>query len=131
MATSLEVRAPFLDKEMSDLAGTIPNGLKLKGLRTKHIMKEALKTILPDEIINKKKHGFAVPVGSWFRGGLKDRLLDVFEKSKIENDGILNYAYVNKLLKDHFSGKIDNGRKIWALFIFQVWYNKWIKKESF
>jgi asparagine synthase (glutamine-hydrolysing) len=128
MATSLEVRAPFLDKEMGDFAGTVPNELKLKGLRTKHIMKEALKGLLPDEIINKKKHGFAVPVGSWFKTGLKDSLLETFEKSTVEKDGLFNYQFIDGLLKDHFSGKMDNGRKIWALFIAQMWYNKWIKK---
>jgi asparagine synthase (glutamine-hydrolysing) len=127
MATSLEVRAPFLDKEMADFAGTVPNEYKLKGFRTKHIMKEALKGILPDEIIDKKKHGFAVPVGSWFRTGLKPRLLETFDRSMVEKDGIFNYTYVDKLLNDHFSGKIDNGRKIWALFIAQMWYNKFIK----
>jgi len=130
MATSLEVRAPFLDKEVADFAGTIPNDLKLKGFRTKHIMKEALRSILPEEIINKKKHGFAVPVGSWFRTGLKGRLLETFERRAVERDGLFSYPYVEKLLNDHFKGRIDNGRKIWALFIFQMWYDKWIRKQG-
>jgi len=130
MATSLEVRAPFLDKELADFAGTIPNDLKLKGFRTKHIMKEALKSVLPEQIINRGKHGFAVPVGSWFRAGLKGRLQETFQKTAVERDGLFNYSYVDRLLSDHFTGRIDNGRKIWSLFICQMWYNKWVKTRN-
>lgn len=128
MAVSLEVRAPFLDKDVSDFAATIPNSLKMKGLRTKHILKEALRGIVPDATINKPKHGFAVPVGAWFKGELKSLLLQTFRKEEIEADGIFSYRYIDSLFADHFSGRADYGRNIWSLFIFQMWYNKWIKK---
>lgn len=130
MATSLEVRAPFLDKEVADFAGTIPNRLKLRGLTTKYILKEAFEGILPRHIIHKQKHGFAVPVGSWFRKELKGLIVKTFNESEIKKDGIFNYSYIDKLLSDHFAERIDNGRKIWALFVFQMWYNKWIKKQG-
>lgn len=130
MAASLEVRAPFLDTEIADFSGTIPNNLKLRGFTTKYILKEALSGILPKETIYKKKHGFAVPIGNWFRGGLRPILNDVFSKEAVLDDGIFDYGYVSRLLDDHLSAKRDNGRKIWALFVFQMWYNKWIKKAK-
>ncbi|MBN1526883.1 MAG: asparagine synthase (glutamine-hydrolyzing) [Candidatus Omnitrophica bacterium] len=129
MATSLEVRAPFLDKEIADFAGTVPNRLKLKGLTTKYILKKALEGILPRRIVHKTKHGFAVPVGDWFKSELKGLLLDTFNKTAVTRDGIFNYPAIERLLNGHFTGKTDSGRKIWALFVCQMWYNKWVKKQ--
>jgi asparagine synthase (glutamine-hydrolysing) len=126
MATGLEVRAPFLDKDVAEFTGSMPNNFKLNGHRTKFILKEAMKGILPGEILRKRKHGFAVPVGSWFRSELKGLLLETFEKKKIEKEKIFRYSYIESLLKEHFSGKKDNSRLIWALFVFETWYNKWV-----
>ncbi|MDP2913215.1 MAG: asparagine synthase (glutamine-hydrolyzing) [Candidatus Omnitrophota bacterium] len=127
MAVSLEVRAPFLDKEIADFAAAIPNSLKMRGFRTKHILKEALRGIVPNATIDKPKHGFAAPVGAWFRKELKELLLDTFRKDVIEKDGLFNYEYIDSLFKDHFSGRAEYGRNIWSLFIYQMWYNKWIR----
>ena len=126
MATSLEVRAPFLDKDVADFAAAVPNRFKLKGFTTKYILKEALRGVLPNETLFKPKHGFAVPVGSWFRNELKGLLLDTFDKATVKRDGIFNSGYLETLLNDHFTGRMDNGRKIWALFVYQMWYNKWM-----
>lgn len=128
MAVSLEVRAPFLDKSMADFSGSLPNAFKLKYFTTKYLIKEAFKGILPRAILRKPKHGFAVPVGGWFRKELRPLFEKMFAREAIADDGMLNYEYVKKLFDDHCAGRIDNGRKLWALFIFQMWYNKWIKK---
>lgn len=130
MAASLEVRAPFLDKDMAAFSACLPNSFKFKGRRTKSIVKESLAGILPDKILRKKKHGFSVPVGHWFRTSLKERLLETFAPAKVEADGIFDRAYLQKVIDDHLAGRTDNGRRLWALFIFQVWYDKWIKKET-
>jgi len=124
MANGLEVRAPFLDAEFSRFVNTIPHSLKIKGFSGKFILKQALAGILPDEVLRKKKHGFAVPISHWLRGGLKELLLETFQKGKIERQGIFSFDRVDQLIKEHLSGKKDNGREIWSLFIFELWYNK-------
>lgn len=126
MANSLEVRAPFLDTDLTDFAATIPASFKLRNFRTKWILKEALKGVLPDETLNKKKQGFAVPVAKWLKEDLKGPLLDAFEKKRIEREGIFDYGAVNGLIRAFLSNKADTRKEIWALFMFQMWYDKWM-----
>src|SRR5205823_13232882 len=77
MANSLEARCPFLDQELFDFAAHLPGAFKLKGLTSKYILKKALAGMLPREIIHRKKHGFGVPVGYWFRNSLKVHVRDL------------------------------------------------------
>jgi len=130
MATSLEVRAPFLDKEMAGLSGRLSNKLKLNGFTQKYIMKKSMEGILPADILRKPKHGFAVPLGRWFRGELKEKLLEIFEPGKIKKEGVFDPGYIKTVFDHHFAGKTDNGRKIWSLFIYEMWYDNWIKKDQ-
>jgi asparagine synthase (glutamine-hydrolysing) len=130
MATSLEVRAPFLDKEMAGLSGMLSNKLKLNRFTQKYIIKESMKGILPDDILRKPKHGFAVPLGRWFRGELKEKLLEIFDPEKIKKEGVFDPDYIKTVFDHHFAGKTDNGRKIWSLFIYEMWYDNWIKKDQ-
>lgn len=127
MANSLEVRAPFLDTEFTDFAMTIPASFKLRNLRTKWILKEALKGRLPEETLNKKKQGFAVPVAHWLKEDLKPLLLSAFEKSKIEKEGIFDHTAVNGLIQEFLGNKSDSRKEIWALFMFEMWYDKWMR----
>jgi len=126
MASGLEVRAPFLDTEFSSFANTIPHTLKLKGLSGKFILKQALRGTVPDGVLKKKKHGFAVPVSRWFRNELKDSLIRTLDKRKIEREGLFNADFIDLIVKEHISGRKDHGREIWSLFIFELWYNKWV-----
>jgi len=127
MACSLEVRAPFLDKEFAGYALTIPGVYKMRGFTTKWILKEALRDILPPDTIRKKKHGFAVPVTKWLRGELKGLLLSSFEKAKIERQGIFSYAYIDDLLRQYLGGNEALGREVWNLFVFEQWFDRWMK----
>jgi len=127
MAVSLEVRAPFLDPDFIDFATAMPTELKFKGLSTKYIVKKAMEDKLPPRILHKSKHGFAAPVGEWFKKDLKGVLLDVFSKKKIEKQGIFSFDYINSIVGNHLSGKVDYSREIWSLFIFERWYEKWLK----
>lgn len=127
MANSLEVRAPFLDAEFSDFAMTIPAAFKLKNFTTKWILKEALKGKLPPRNLDKRKQGFAVPVAKWLKEDLRPLLTDAFSKSKIEREGIFNYSYIDELIKEFQNNKNDTRKEIWALFMFEMWYDKWMK----
>ncbi|MDP3804178.1 MAG: asparagine synthase (glutamine-hydrolyzing) [Candidatus Omnitrophota bacterium] len=126
MANSLEVRAPFLDTDFAEFALTIPSAFKLRNFNTKQILKDAFKNRLPPETIKKGKQGFAVPVAKWLKEDLKSLLLDAFDKKKIDREGIFDYAYIDNLVKDFQSGKRELRKEIWALFMFEMWYDKWM-----
>ena len=114
MGASLEARAPFLDHELAEFAAAIPFNLKLKGARTKHILKETARGLLPDEIIERKKHGFGVPLGAWLRrdmGPVRDILLS----QRARGRGLLNSAAVERLIAEHETGRRDHNRRLWAL----------------
>jgi asparagine synthase (glutamine-hydrolysing) len=124
MATSLEARSPFLDVEFAEFANRIPSRLKLKGLTRKYILKKSLRGKLPKEILYRKKKGFGIPLTKWLRKELKQTLLEVFSPSRIDKDGLFNSKTISKLLNDHFSGKKDNRKQIWTLFMFEMWKEK-------
>jgi len=126
MANSLEVRAPFLDPNLAEFAYALPEKMKLRFLTTKHILKESLRPYLPVSILNKTKHGFAVPVGKWFREDLKDVAIDMFRENKIKKQNIFNPKEISQILDEHISGKKDRHRELWSLFMFQKWFDKWM-----
>jgi asparagine synthase (glutamine-hydrolysing) len=126
MAASLEVRAPFLDHKLVELAARIPSNLKLDGRITKHVLKQAAAGILPNDIIHRKKHGFGVPVGRWFRDHLdayaRDLLLDPCALSR----GYFREAALRQLLEEHTSGQCNHGQRIWLLLTFEWWHRLFI-----
>ncbi|MFC1701022.1 asparagine synthase (glutamine-hydrolyzing) [Patescibacteria group bacterium] len=125
MASSLEVRAPFLDYQLVDFINSIPLKYKLRGWQSKYLLKELMKDKLPKNIVYRSKKGFGIPVAKWIKADLRDFVLDIFSKSKIEREGIFNYDYINKLIIEHFSGRKDNHKTIWTLLIFETWMRKW------
>lgn len=127
MANSLEVRAPFLDTEFTEYVTGIPASFKLKNFTTKWILKEALRGRIPERNISKPKQGFAVPVARWLKEDLKGLLLDAFQKTKIEREGIFNYAYIDGLIKEFLNNRSDTRKEIWALFMFEMWYDRWME----
>lgn len=127
MANSLEVRAPFLDTGFTEYAASIPSSSKLRNFRTKSILKDALKGRLPAEILNKSKQGFAVPVAQWLKKDLKPFLLETLDRKKIGREGIFDCGHVDNMVKEFLADRNDIRREIWALFMFELWYDKWIK----
>lgn len=125
MANSLEVRAPFLDKDFAQLAMNIPFSAKLKGLTTKWIWKEVMKEKLPPATLSKRKHGFAVPVGKWLKSDLRYMMLEAFGKKKIEREGIFDYTYVSNIVEEFLGGRVSREREIWSLFMFEKWLERW------
>jgi asparagine synthase (glutamine-hydrolysing) len=121
MACSLEVRAPFLDYTFVEFANAIPFHLKLKGLTGKYILKKAMQNKLPKEILNRRKKGFGIPVAKWFRHDLRDIMLDYLSESRLRRQGLFNPAEVTRLVNEHLRGTQDHRKKLWTLFIFQLW----------
>ena len=122
MACSLEVRAPFLDYTFVEFVNSIPFHLKLRGLKTKYILKKAMQDKLPPEILGRSKKGFGIPVGKWFRHELRSLLLDALSESRIRRQGIFHPAEITRLVEEHLRGTKDNRKQLWTLFIFQLWH---------
>jgi asparagine synthase (glutamine-hydrolysing) len=127
MANSLEIRVPFLDHAFVEYAASIPSSLKLKGLKTKHILKKAMAPYLPSEILTRKKIGFDIPLGVWIRNELKDFVTDVLSPENLKKHGFFNPSTIEKYLKEHLQGAHNHRQLLWPLIIFQFWYNHYME----
>jgi asparagine synthase (glutamine-hydrolysing) len=121
MACSLEVRVPFLDRRVVELAARIPMRLKLRGLTTKYVLKRAVADVLPREILARPKKGFGIPIGHWFRGELRPLLREVCGADAIRRGGLFRPQAVARLLDEHESGRRDHRKKLYTLLAFQLW----------
>jgi len=126
MAHSIESRVPLLDNEVIDFAASVPASLKIHKGRRKHLLKEAVRTLLPDEILNRRKQGFGVPLGVWFRGGLSDLLSDVLTSPRTRQRGYFQPSFVDRLVEEHRSGKRDHTLRLWQLMIFELWHREYL-----
>jgi len=121
MGCSLEVRSPFLDRPLVELAGRMPSRFKLSGWTTKHILKRALRGDLPDAILDRRKQGFGVPIGAWLRGPLKPAMLERLAPDRIARVGLLDAGAVSRLVAEHLEGGRDHRKILWALMMFDAW----------
>ena len=122
MLSSLECRAPFLNKKLWQFTNSLPSNYLIKNSSKKHILKESFKDVFPSNFLEKSKKGFGVPVGDWLRSILKDELMFLCDKSFIEDQNLFNYNYVQEIVNRHLSGLEDNTFKVWTYFCFQKWY---------
>jgi asparagine synthase (glutamine-hydrolysing) len=130
MAASLEARSPFLDHVLIEFAATMPVDLKLRNGVTKYILKKAFEGKLPNEIIYRKKHGFGVPVGKWFRTTLKQTLTDTLLSTRAQQRGLLNPVTVKKFVSEHLSGCRDHGQALWPLLMLEIWAQEFLDKTA-
>ena len=118
MAHSLEVRVPFLDHTFVSSAASLPTRSKLRNGTGKHILKEALKPLLPHEVLYRSKMGFAVPLDSWFRDSIKARISDVVGSEQFLSCGIFDPGAARQVLDEHLSSKRDHSALLWATLMF-------------
>ena len=130
MANSLEARSPFLDHNLMEFMATVPLEYKLRGLNAKYILKKIASKKLPSGLLNRKKMGFGVPIGRWFRNEMKSFLYEIMLEKKSLKRGYFNPDYIKKLLDEHTSGKADHKNAIWALLNFEIWHRIFIEGES-
>ncbi|PDZ04662.1 asparagine synthase (glutamine-hydrolyzing) [Bacillus cereus] len=124
-AHSLELRVPFLDKEVFDVASKIPTELKIANRTTKAILREAVRGIVPDHVLDRKKLGFPVPIRHWLKDEMYDWALNIIKESKTEH--LIDKRYVLNLLEAHRTDKGDHSRKIWTVLAFMVWHQIYIE----
>jgi asparagine synthase (glutamine-hydrolysing) len=126
MAHSLELRVPFLDKAVFDIASKIPTNLKTANGTTKYILRKAAEGIVPNHVLDRKKLGFPVPIRHWLKNEMNDWAKKIIRESN--TDHLINKAYLLKLLEDHCQNKADNSRKIWTVLMFMVWHQIYVEK---
>lgn len=120
MANSLEVRSPFLDTQLVEFAVKIDHHQLLKDGITKSILKDIAAKYLPPELLSRKKTGFGIPVGEWFKKEWKNHWMDVVLSGKSKYE-LFNYEYIKKIFDAHCSGAIPNNDVIWTIYVFHIW----------
>jgi asparagine synthase (glutamine-hydrolysing) len=130
MAHSIESRVPLLDNEVVDLAASLPAAMKIRDGRRKHILKEVARTILPAEIVDRRKQGFGVPLGVWFRGDLRELFADTLLSPTSLQRGYFNPGFVRRLVDDHVSGRRDHTVQLWQLVVFERWHARYMSSRS-
>lgn len=121
MATSLETRAPFLDADVIELAFSMPGHLKIRGGERKWILKRAMRDLLPERIVNRRKEGFSIPMKNWLRGPLNPLLNDLLSPARIERRGLFQPAAVAKLVASHVAGRENHAHTLFPLMVFERW----------
>lgn len=126
MANSLEVRVPFLDKEVFQVASKLTMNQKIGNGTTKYLLRKAAEGIVPEHVWNRKKLGFPVPIRHWLKGELYDWAKQLIQNSP--TDYLFDKQQVLHLLSNHVNNKMDNSRKLWTILIFMIWHQIYMEK---
>src|SRR5437763_3867632 len=126
MRASLEGRVPLLNNDFVAYATSLPLHMKLRGMRSKFLLKRALRGVLPDRRLNRPEKGFGIPVAEWFRGPLKEQMLSVLAPDRLSREGFFEPRAVRELIDDHLAGRRDNRKQLWTLFAFQLWHEGYV-----
>ena len=130
MASSVEVRVPFIDREVIRAAMSLDGSLKYHGGESKYILKKVAEKFLPREIIYRPKASFGAPIRSWISGALKDMVDDLLSKDNIEKRGLFDSAYVRGLIEDDRRGVIDNAYRIYQLLTLELWFREFVDQPA-
>jgi asparagine synthase (glutamine-hydrolysing) len=130
MAASIESRVPFLDHKLVEFTARLPQRMKLRGWTTKYILRRAMKGILPDPIIARRKMGFPVPVGAWFRGEFRSVIDEFVLGERAASRGYFAAEVVRDLVARHQSGAENHAERLWALVNFEMWLRRFIDGET-
>jgi asparagine synthase (glutamine-hydrolysing) len=126
MAAAVELRVPFLDHRLVELAASFPTSMKIRGRTGKYIMKRYAETLLPREIVHRPKRGFPVPLAAWMHGPVGRMAKDVLFDRRTRERGIFHVPYLEELFRRHDAGKEDYSRNIWALLVLETWMRTFI-----
>src|SRR5215213_6932125 len=126
MAANLEVRVPFLNREMIEMAARMPPRLKLRGLKRKYVLKRALEGVLPKDVVWRRKAGFGAPIRSWLRGPLQPLIADLLSEETVKRRGIFRPNEVKRVLDANFSGREDYNLHVFQLLSLELWHHAFI-----
>ena len=126
MSVSLEARSPFLDHHLMEFAASLPENLKLRGLKTKYLLKRMLKRFVPQENLARRKMGFGVPIGYWFRNSMQPMLREALLSERALNRGLFKPDAVRSLVEQHVTHKLDHSHRLWTLLMLELWFQRFI-----
>jgi asparagine synthase (glutamine-hydrolysing) len=126
MAHSIESRVPLLDNEVIAFAAALPAAMKIKNGRRKHVLKEVAATLVPRAILDRKKQGFGVPLGTWFRGNLRELFADTLLSPASLQRGYFQPAFVRRIVDEHLGGTRDHTLRLWQLVVFEKWQQQYV-----
>jgi asparagine synthase (glutamine-hydrolysing) len=126
MANSLEARSPFLDHNVIEFAASLPENLKMRRFETKSLLKKVAARLVPREVVYRRKMGFGVPVGKWFRTEMKDFVRDVLLSPTARRRGIVKPIAVERYVNEHITGTQDHSFQIWTLLMLELWFQRFI-----
>ena len=130
MAASLESRVPFLDHSLVEFTARLPVRMKLRGLTTKYVLRRSMKGVLPEPILTRRKMGFPVPVGRWFRGAYRSVIDEYALGARAAERGVFDPTFVRGLVAEHQSGARDHSTRLWALVNFEMWMRRFMDGET-
>ena len=125
MAHSVEIRSPFLDYRLVEFVATIPGNLKIRNGNVKDILKKTVETLIPQDITNRPKEGFVLPIFDWMVEKLRAYCIDMLSKKRLKRHGLLDTIVVDDILNHFYSGDNQYAGKVWNLTMFQVWWEKY------
>jgi asparagine synthase (glutamine-hydrolysing) len=126
MAHSLEARSPFLDHELVEFMARVPARFKLSGRTSKYLLKSALRTIVPKEILQRRKMGFGIPLAAWLRSSLREVLEDSVGSQAALSRGYFRGEAVQQMLRDHMHGSDEHQYVLWDLLMLELWHRRFI-----
>ena len=126
MANSLEGRSPFLDHPLAEFVARLPSRFKLRGTTSKYLLKKALAGLVPPENLHRRKQGFAVPIGPWLRGELRETLADHILSPRFAQRGLFDAGAIQRLFDDHQRGHADYAHHLWVLLMLELWFREYI-----
>jgi asparagine synthase (glutamine-hydrolysing) len=129
MAHSLEARAPFLDADLVAFAFSLPAHLKIRGGTTKYVLKQAVRSLLPANVVTRRKQGFRVPLPEWLRGELAGWALHCLRDARIMRSGLFRPGAIERMWARHHSGAHDHSFDLWCLIQLAVWHERWIERR--
>src|SRR5260370_12989713 len=134
VACSVEVRVALLDRELAEfVAWNVPPRMKLKGFfspTTKHIFREAMQGVLPDEVLCQPKAGFAAPADYWLANDLREMTDDLLSSSRIQSRGLFGFEAIEKMIRQHRSGRQDWSMQIWQFLTLELWMQNFVDAKS-
>ncbi|OGZ97157.1 MAG: asparagine synthase (glutamine-hydrolyzing) [Candidatus Sungbacteria bacterium RIFCSPHIGHO2_01_FULL_54_26] len=128
MFEGLETRAPFLDPALATFIYSLPVSYKLRGFKTKYLLKKLMRPRLGADITDRKKHGFQPPIARWLRQDLAPLVREHLNESSLKRDGIFNPVYVARLIAEHQKGTSDRRKELWTLLVFHLWKQHWYRQ---
>ena len=125
MAASIESRVPFLDHELANYVSSLPDNCRVKGMKTKWILRQAGRSLIPDAILDRPKVGFRVPVNKWFQGPLKEYLNDHLRGNASMTRAYYDNQVLDRMLDDHIDGRQNHETLLWALLNLEIWHRQY------